>query len=144
MQARFNVEHVGLAARDPVALSEWYQRALGGELFFRCENGGRPPTVFVRLAGGLTLEIYPANRSGGEASDNLSPGWRHLALQVPSIASARAGLEARGVSIVEPVKPAGGGGQVLFFADPEGNLLHLVERPADSIFAQSPENPEKA
>jgi predicted enzyme related to lactoylglutathione lyase len=29
----------------------------------------------------------------------------------------------------EPVKPAGGGGRVLFFSDPEGNLFHLVERP---------------
>jgi hypothetical protein len=30
------------------------------------------------------------------------------------------------------MRPAAGGGRVLFFADPEGNLLHLVERPADS------------
>ena len=33
-----------------------------------------------------------------------------------------------------PVKPAAGGGRILFFTDPEGNLLHLVERPADSAF----------
>ena len=142
MQVRFSVEHLGLAARDTVTLAKWYERTLGGELFFRCENAGRPSTIFVRLAGGLILEIYPANRSGGEASDNLSSGWRHLALQVQSLASTRAGLESHGVTFVEPVKPAGGGGQVLFFADPEGNLLHLVERPTDSIFAQSPDKLE--
>ena len=30
------------------------------------------------------------------------------------------------------IKPAGGGGRVLYFSDAEGNLLHLVERSADS------------
>jgi hypothetical protein len=38
------------------------------------------------------------------------------------------------VSFPEDPKPAGGGGSVQFFADAEGNLLHLVERPQDSVF----------
>jgi len=41
-------------------------------------------------------------------------------------------LEARGVKFVETVKPAAGGGRVLFFKDHEGNLLHLVDRPPDT------------
>jgi predicted enzyme related to lactoylglutathione lyase len=41
-------------------------------------------------------------------------------------------LEARGVKFTEEVRPAGGGGRILFFQDAEGNLLHLVERSADS------------
>jgi len=138
------VEHLGVAAHDPVALAKWYQHALGGELFFQIDNPGRSPTAFLRLLGALILEIYPARMSGGDASDNSTAGWRHLALHVPSIEAARTELESRGVTFTEPVKPAGGGGQVLFFADPEGNLLHLVERPAESIFAQSLNKPEKA
>jgi hypothetical protein len=35
------------------------------------------------------------------------------------------------VKFTEEIKPAAGGGRVLFFEDGEGNLLHLVERPAD-------------
>jgi predicted enzyme related to lactoylglutathione lyase len=58
-----------------------------------------------------------------------------MALRVESIESARKELESRGVKFIEPVKPAAGRGQILFFKDCEGNLLHLVERPADSIFA---------
>jgi hypothetical protein len=38
------------------------------------------------------------------------------------------------VKFTEQPKPAGGGGRVLFFADAEGNLLHLVERPQGSVF----------
>ena len=142
MQFRFNVEHLGLAARDPLALAAWYKEVLDAELVFQCENPGRPSTLFVRMPGGLILEIYPSGRPGTDASDNACAGWRHLALQVPAIARARTELETRGVNFADPTKPAGGGGQVLFFADPEGNLLHLVERPANSIFALNPEEPE--
>lgn len=67
-----------------------------------------------------------------ETSDNRLHGWRHLALRVDSIETAKAQLEQRGVKFDQPVKPAGGGGRVLFFRDPEDNLLHLVERPAGS------------
>jgi len=36
----------------------------------------------------------------------------------------------------EPIKPAGGGGRVLFFKDSEGNLLHLVERSEGPMLAR--------
>ena len=41
-------------------------------------------------------------------------------------------LEKRGVKFSEAERPAAGGGRILFFEDGEGNLLHFVERPADS------------
>jgi predicted enzyme related to lactoylglutathione lyase len=45
-------------------------------------------------------------------------------------------LEKRGVNFTEEIRPAGGGGRVVFFKDGEGNLLHLVERPADSTLGK--------
>ncbi len=128
----FSVEHLGLPARDVVALKDWYLRALGAKLVF--DNGKRPPAFFVELPGGLMIEIYEGDFSLKETGDNSLNGWRHLALRVASIEAARAELEARGVKFDQPIKPAGGGGRVLFFADAEGNLLHLVERPKDSLF----------
>ena len=127
---KFTVEHLGMAARDSVGLKEWYARVLGAELVF--DNGKKPGAFLLKLPGGLTLEIYPAEAVLAETGNNLLAGWRHLALQVDSIDSAKATLEANGVNFTEPVKPAVGGGRVLFFRDPEGNLLHLVERNADS------------
>jgi hypothetical protein len=40
----------------------------------------------------------------------------------------------------EEMRPAAGGGSVLFFKDCEGNLLHLVERPKEPghFSAQNP------
>jgi glyoxylase I family protein len=129
---KFSVEHIGLPARDTVALKNWYVRALDARLRF--ENGQTPPTFFLEIGDGLMLEIYPAAGAVPDTANNGLAGWRHLALRVASIESARAELERRGVAITEQPKPAGGGGRVLFFPDAEGNLLHLVERPTDSVF----------
>ncbi len=130
MQTEFSVEHIGLAAQDTTALKDWYVRSLGARVVFT--NGETPPAWFMELPGGVWLEIYQGNYAVKEICDNKLQGWRHLALTVESIEHARHELQSRGVSITEPIKPAGGGGRVLFFQDLEGNLLHLVERAADS------------
>jgi catechol 2,3-dioxygenase-like lactoylglutathione lyase family enzyme len=130
MPLQFSLEHIGLAAQDPTALKDWYVRSLGARVVFA--NGETPPAYFVELPGGAWLEIYQGTYGVKEISDNKLQGWRHLALTAESIENARHELQSRGVSITEPIKPAGGGGRVLFFQDPEGNLLHLVERSSES------------
>jgi glyoxylase I family protein len=127
---QFSVEHLGLPARNPVALKDWYARMLGARLVFG--NDQTPPAFLLALPGGVMIEIYGGDFSLPETSDNKLNGWRHVALRVDSVDAAKAELEHRGLKFTEGVKPAGGGGRVLFFQDPEGNLLHLVERTADS------------
>jgi glyoxylase I family protein len=124
----FNLEHVGLPAENPVALKKWYERVLRAKLLW--DNGQNPPTSLLAL-GNIWVEIYPADKSLRDTANNKHAGFRHLALRVGSIDAARAELEQRGVKFTEEVRPAAGGGKVLFFKDGEGNLLHFVERPAD-------------
>lgn len=123
----FSLEHIGLAAHNTNSLRDWYINTLGAELLFA--NNERPPAFLLRLPGGAVIEIYPAHTSHDEIGNNRLAGWRHIALRVDSIESSRAQLQSRGVQFTEEIKPAGGGGRVLFFKDEEGNLLHLVERP---------------
>lgn len=126
----FSVEHIGLPACDAVGLRDWYLSKLGADCL--APNGKEPP-FFIRPPGAAVMfEIYAATGSSQRFDDNGLAGWRHLALRVDSIEAARAELEARGVKFFDPVKPAAGGGRVLFFKDGEGNLLHLVDRPADT------------
>jgi catechol 2,3-dioxygenase-like lactoylglutathione lyase family enzyme len=121
-----SLEHIGLPAKDSAALKAWYERVLGARQLW--DNGLNPPTCLLSL-GAVWVEIYPADKSRPETADNKLAGFRHLALRVASLSSARAELELRGVAFTEEVRPAAGGGTVLFFEDAEQNLLHLVERP---------------
>jgi len=123
----FRCEHIGLATNDPVALRDWYVATLGARQLK--ELARTPPAFMLELPGGFCIEIYQAGFAMRLTCDNKLRGWRHLALRVVDLEAARRELESRGVQFTEPVKPAGGGGRVLFFADPEGNLFHLVERP---------------
>jgi catechol 2,3-dioxygenase-like lactoylglutathione lyase family enzyme len=133
---KFIVEHLGLPARNPSLLKDWYVNVLGAKLVF--DNGETPPAYFVSLPGALLLEIYQGNTSLKETGDNSLNGWRHLALRVASIKKAQAVLAKKGVKFPDPIKPAGGGGRVLFFRDAEANLLHLVERPRNSAVLEIP------
>jgi glyoxylase I family protein len=126
----FSVEHIGVPATDAVALKNWYERVLGARVIW--DNGQKPPVFILALAGGAWLEIYPANAAPNAGrGDNKLAGFRHLALRVDSIDAAKGELEKRGVKFTEAISPAAGGGRVLFSEDSEGNLLHLVERPAE-------------
>ena len=128
---QFTFEHLGLPARDPGALKDWYVRTLGGKLVLT--GGTTAPVYFVQLSG-MIFEIYQATRSLPDTADNKLAGLRHLALRVDSIEAAKAELELRGVKFTAAIGNAGGGGRVLFFEDAEGNLLHLVERPVGFAF----------
>jgi len=126
----FSVEHIGVPAADSVLLKIWYERVLGARVIW--DNGQKPPTFIIAMAGGAWLEIYPANAAHNAVrGDNKLAGFRHVALRVDSLDAAKAELEKRGVEFTEEIRRAAGGGRVLFFEDCEGNLLHLVERPPD-------------
>jgi len=127
---KFIAEHIGLAAKDSGVLKDWYVNMLGAKVVF--DNGQTPPSYLIALSGGSMLEIYPADSASRETAYNLLAGFRHLALRVESVEQAKAELESKGIKFTDPIKPAAGGGRVLFFRDAEENLVHLVERAPDS------------
>ena len=126
MQPQFSIEHLGLAAPDPTRLKDWYEKIFGARVVYASSE--IPPAFFIEMPGGALIEIYQGHYAADEISDNRLNGWRHVALTVDSIDAAKQSLTDKGVEFTEAVKAAGGGGRVLFFQDPEGNLLHLVER----------------
>jgi catechol 2,3-dioxygenase-like lactoylglutathione lyase family enzyme len=124
------IEHIAIPSPNPVALKTWYERVLGAREIFN--NGQNPPTCLIALPGGGWFEIYAAEGLPQNRGNNKLAGFRHIALRVDSIGAAKIELENKGVQFQEEIRPAAGGGRVLFFEDAEGNLLHLVERPGDS------------
>ena len=131
---KISLEHIGLPATDPVALKNWYEHVLGARTIW--DSGENPPAYLVAFAGGGWLEIYAAKEKQSAPENNNLQGFRHLALRVDSLVAAKAEAIKRGVVFTKEPGPAAGGGQVQYFADPEGNLLHFVERAKDSTLGK--------
>jgi len=115
------IEHAAIAAKDVERLAAFYVETLGFEINYRGKTA-----IFVKAGDGSMIEIIPADGELSEAALK-APGLRHLALSVSGFEAECERLTAAGVSFLEPplIK---GGNKVAFFRDPEGNVLHLIER----------------
>ena len=110
------VRHVGLGARDPAALAEFYQELLGLQVVpADTEALGATAFLSARPAEGLLDLALFAN-----------PAYQHTAFEVRSLADLRA-FHQRVLGRGVPVKMALNHGVSLsfYFADPEGNLLEV-------------------
>lgn len=115
------IEHTAIASPNPAQLAEWYVDTLGFVINYRGSTA-----VFVKAPDGTMIEIILAEGIAPAATAK-TPGLRHLALTVEGFDEVYASLQAKQVKFVtEPLDSKGN--KVVFFEDPEGNLLHLLER----------------
>jgi glyoxylase I family protein len=115
------IEHTAIASANPAALAEWYVNTLGFVINYRGSTA-----FFVKAPDGTMVEIIP---SEGERGQHMmkSPGLRHLALTVTDFDAVHQSLKAKEVNfLTEPSESKGT--KVVFFTDPEGNILHLIQR----------------
>jgi glyoxylase I family protein len=117
------LEHLAIASPDPEKLAQWYVEHLGFTINY-CSPTSK--TTFVKAPNGSMFEII---LSQGErpAQTMKTPGLRHLAIAVDDFDSAYAALRNKGVQFVTEPETSKGN-RVVFFTDPEGNLLHLIQR----------------
>lgn len=120
----WRLEHMGIAAQNTTTLAEWYQKVLGMRLVKVTTE--EPPAYFLQEPGGLILEVVPAQGGDAELPTRQTPGWRHAALLTDNFQATYDALAEAGVEF-EPVI-VNGKDRVAFFRDPEGNLLHIIER----------------
>jgi glyoxylase I family protein len=115
------IEHVAIASPDPQKLAQWYVETLGFTINY---NSGR--TVFVKAPNGSMIEIITSE--GERPAQTLKdPGLRHVALTVSDFEAVYGKLKAAGVKFVS--EPADSNGvKIVFFEDPDGNFLHLLQR----------------
>jgi glyoxylase I family protein len=116
------LEHTAIASPNPRALAEWYAENL--EFHINFEYAGN---YFVRAQNGSMLEIIPSE--GDRGSNNMKdPGIRHLAIDVEDFDAGCEVLKSKGIAFVAgPFENQGN--RLVFFADLDGNLLHLISRP---------------
>ena len=120
------VEHFAIAAKDTARLAQWYRDVLGFTVIY--DNKKEPPTFFVRLGAGSTMEMIPASEAARGTRKTNDPGLSHFALSVASFDAAQADLKAKGIELRD-IRDASRGVKVGYFDDPEGNLVQVIYRP---------------
>jgi glyoxylase I family protein len=118
------IDHPAVAAEDVDALAAWYVEVLDYKKVFRHDK----PVWILRAADETLIEIMPRDETPRPRRTTWTPGWSHLAIRVSDFEQAQALLEARGVAWTGEEAQAIGGGRVRNFADPDGNMLQILER----------------
>jgi glyoxylase I family protein len=115
------LEHTAIASPAPEKLAQWYVDYLGFTVNFRYDAN-----VFVKAPNGVMLELIPAE--GERPPQKMKdPGLRHLAILVDDFDAAYHRLQELGVHFYTgPLNVKGN--RLVFFADLDGNLLHLIQR----------------
>jgi len=146
------LDHVGLTVGDLPAMTSWYSSSLGLEVEFEfaldhVEFSG----VMLRSPAGFRVELLhrPGNGAGLQAANPveaaLTRGFGHLALDVPVVDDAYDALIASGASDRMAPRPSPEPGvRMAYVADPEGNLIELLDRTAasfETLAGQAPQEP---
>lgn len=139
--------HVNLIAENWEPLAQFYQNVFGCEVVPPVRDlsgdeleaitgiaGVHLRGVHLRLPGygenGPTLEIFQYNRlSSSVGKDVNSPGFAHVAFEVPDVAKARDEVIRHGGSSLGQIVQLGIPGKdyivVVYMKDPEGNIIEL-------------------
>lgn len=120
------IEHIAICSRDTDSLKNWYVKLFGFRVVY--ENNKTPRTYIMCANDGSLMEIYPAAEDS-EICGNKVRGIRHIALIPENFTDVCNTLKSNGVQIMEEAKVSASGVGTIFFRDPEGNILHLVDRP---------------
>jgi glyoxylase I family protein len=115
------LEHTAIASPDPAALAQWYVDTLGFHINFKYDQ-----FFFVKAPNGSMLEIIPSEGPRG-SNQQKDPGIRHLAIALDDFDAGYEQLRKAGVHFLgEPYNNQGN--RLVFFADLDGNILHLIQR----------------
>jgi len=130
------LDHVGLTVGDLDAMREWYCAHLGltVELEFALDHVDFRGAM-LRHSDGWAIELLhrTGSAAGLEAANPvdaaLTRGFGHLALDVPDVDAAYTALVAAGATDRMSPRPSPEPGvRMAYVADPEGNLVELLDR----------------
>jgi glyoxylase I family protein len=130
-------DHVGLSVCDLATAAAFYEAAFGyrEQLSFALGNTGIRGTMLIHASGHrLELFQHPAPAPGLRADTPIEAlgirGYGHFALACADIDAPFARALAAGArAVLEPAPSPEPGVRFAFLADPEGNLVELVETP---------------
>jgi catechol 2,3-dioxygenase-like lactoylglutathione lyase family enzyme len=118
-----STHHVSLSTPDLARLRAFYGDTLGLPFVGRFAEHG----IDFFDAGGVAIEIEQADPSSPGTGRT---GWNHVAWEVADVDATYAELAARGVPFPVPPEdfpPGSPSMRIAFFADPDGNVVELIQ-----------------
>jgi glyoxylase I family protein len=131
------LDHVGLNVADLASAETWYCQAFGyeRELELRIDAVDLDIVMLIHRDRGDRLELLhrpgsaPGLRAASPPEAVLTEGFGHLAFDVLGVDAAYDRLLALGaVAVMTPRPSPEPDVRMAFVADPEGNLLELLDR----------------
>ncbi len=117
---------VVLVSHDADRMAAFYQQVLGVELEPRLHEGATFQHYACRI-GDTTFSIHPVEN--WREAPETGPGGTRLVFAVTSLDGHAAVLRERRIRFRGPMDLSSG--RMLFFRDPDGNLIDLMESSAD-------------
>jgi glyoxylase I family protein len=122
--------HIAFNCWDLAAQEAFYTKHFGFKRS-RTFNRSKPDEFFMLKLGSVRLELFSTDRSKTAAMQGGEQliGFKHLALDVPKLEPFIEALQADGIE-TDPIRDCSHvfpGLRIVFFRDPEGNILELME-----------------
>lgn len=125
-------EHVGMTVSDMDRSIAFYVDLLGLKLVLRKASNNGGELAFLDAGGGMLEMAAPAGGADKSVDvPNRRAGLRHLTFHFESVDETYAKLEASGVEMIEPPRPAANSEvlrKVAFCRDPDGIIIELSEK----------------
>jgi glyoxylase I family protein len=124
------INHIALNCHVVAAQEAFFARHFGFQRS-RTFNAGKPNEFIMLKLGPVRLELFPADstKTKHEKGGEQGIGFKHLAFDVPRLEPAIEALRADGIE-PDPIIDMGElipGSRIVFFRDPEGNIIELME-----------------
>ena len=127
--------HVAFRVADVERCVKWYADAFGArKVFHGAPQAGRQELMFLEFAPGQHIEIFTNGTERSQATSDAI-GYQHYCLVVDDIDAAVRHLATMNVHPERPVREGRAHYRIAFIADPDGNVIELMEiRPKSAIY----------